>query len=178
MKPRNFINFNKVNFNNYELNAVLYYLVENKSIENVCNTFKCSQYELNGWINKYNKDVYIHYKKPLIIICQLPYYNIKETINIILKYFCDLQVCGYNSKTSEYWGKKINNNECELYFTLCVESNEFSTSNETTTSTITINIIIGIDVEIKQLISNIKKSINYYKVSKYTTNCFENIPIF
>ena len=42
--------------NNYKLNAVDYYLTEDKSQEEVCKIFKYSPRSLMRWVNVYNKD--------------------------------------------------------------------------------------------------------------------------
>ena len=40
----------------YKLNAVDYYLTEDKSQKEVCKIFKCSPRSLMRWVNQYNKD--------------------------------------------------------------------------------------------------------------------------
>ena len=40
----------------YKLNAVDYYLTEDKSKEEVCKIFKCSRRSLMRWVQKYKKD--------------------------------------------------------------------------------------------------------------------------
>ena len=42
--------------NDYKLTAVQYYLVEDKTQEDVCNIFKCSRRSLMRWVDKYKKD--------------------------------------------------------------------------------------------------------------------------
>jgi len=51
----------------YKLTAVQYYLVEDKTQEEVCKIFKCSRRSLMRWVEKYKKDgnVDIHYRKPV-----------------------------------------------------------------------------------------------------------------
>ena len=51
----------------YKLNAVNYYLTENKSQQEVCKIFKCSPRSLMRWVNLYNKDGEIkrNNKKPV-----------------------------------------------------------------------------------------------------------------
>jgi len=53
--------------NNYKLTAVQYYLVEDKTQEDVCKIFKCSPRSLMRWVNQYKKEgnVDIHYRKPV-----------------------------------------------------------------------------------------------------------------
>jgi transposase len=52
--------------NDYKLTAVQYYLVEDKTQEEVCKIFKCSPRSLMRWVERYKKDgnVDIHYRKP------------------------------------------------------------------------------------------------------------------
>ena len=40
----------------YKLNAVDYYLIEDKSQEEFCKFFKCSKRSLMRWVNQYNRD--------------------------------------------------------------------------------------------------------------------------
>jgi len=53
--------------NDYKLTAVQYYLVEDKTQEEVCKIFKCSPRSLMRWVERYNKEgnVDIHYRKPV-----------------------------------------------------------------------------------------------------------------
>jgi transposase len=53
--------------NDYKLTAVQYYLVEDKTQEEVCKIFKCTTRSLMRWVNQYKKEgnVYIHYRKPV-----------------------------------------------------------------------------------------------------------------
>jgi len=53
--------------NDYKLSAVNYYLVEDKTQEEVCKIFKCSRRSLIRWVERYKKDgnVDIHYRKPV-----------------------------------------------------------------------------------------------------------------
>ena len=53
--------------NDYKLTAVQYYLVEDKTQEEVCKIFKCSPRSLMRWVNQYKKEgnVDIHYRKPV-----------------------------------------------------------------------------------------------------------------
>jgi transposase len=53
--------------NDYKLSAVNYYLVEDKTQEEVCKIFKCSRRSLMRWVERYKKDgnVDIHYRKPV-----------------------------------------------------------------------------------------------------------------
>ena len=51
----------------YKITAVQYYLVEDKTQEEVCKIFKCSPRSLMRWVERYKKDgnVDIHYRKPV-----------------------------------------------------------------------------------------------------------------
>lgn len=57
----------------YKETAVQYYLVEDKTQEEVCKIFKCSPRSLMRWVEKYKKDgnVNINYRKPIA-------YKVKE----------------------------------------------------------------------------------------------------
>ena len=51
----------------YKLNAVDYYLTEDKSQEEVCKIFKCSPRSLMRWVNQYqkNSDIQRQNRKPV-----------------------------------------------------------------------------------------------------------------
>jgi len=53
--------------NDYKLIAVQYYLVEDKTQQEVCKIFKCSPRSLMRWVNQYKKEGNInkHYRKPI-----------------------------------------------------------------------------------------------------------------
>ena len=53
--------------NDYKITAVNYYLVEDKTQEEVCKIFKCYPRSLMRWVERYKKDgnVDIHYRKPI-----------------------------------------------------------------------------------------------------------------
>lgn len=53
--------------NDYKITAVNYYLVEDKTQEEVCKIFKCNPRSLMCWVERYKKDgnVDIHYRKPI-----------------------------------------------------------------------------------------------------------------
>jgi transposase len=44
------------NSNKYKETAVQYYLVEDKSQEEICKIFKCTRRSLMRWVQKYKKD--------------------------------------------------------------------------------------------------------------------------
>ena len=66
----------------YKISAVEYYLVEDKSQEEVCKIFKCSPRSLMRWVEKYNNDGEIkrYNKKPVAykITKDLVKYALKE----------------------------------------------------------------------------------------------------
>jgi transposase len=53
--------------NDYKLTAVQYYLVEDKTQEEVCKIFKCTPRSLMRWVERYKKEgnVNKHYRKPI-----------------------------------------------------------------------------------------------------------------
>ena len=53
--------------NDYKLTAVQYYLVEDKTQEDVCKIFKCSPRSLMRWVERYKNEgnVDIHYRNPV-----------------------------------------------------------------------------------------------------------------
>ena len=53
--------------NDYKITAVNYYLVEDKTQEEICKIFKCNPRSLMRWVERYKKDgnVDIHYRKPV-----------------------------------------------------------------------------------------------------------------
>ena len=53
--------------NDYKITAVNYYLVEDKTQEEVCKIFKCNPRSLMRWVERYKKygNVNIHYRKPI-----------------------------------------------------------------------------------------------------------------
>jgi transposase len=53
--------------NDYKLTALQYYLVEDKTQEEVCKIFKCTPRSLMRWVERYKneRNVNIHYRKPV-----------------------------------------------------------------------------------------------------------------
>ena len=66
--------------NDYKLSAVNYYLVEDKTQDEVCKIFKCSRRSLMRWVDRYENDgnVNIHYRKPIA-------YKVKK--NMLIFYY-------------------------------------------------------------------------------------------
>jgi len=60
--------------NDYKLTAVNYYLVEDKTQEEVCKIFKCSRRSLMRWVERYENDgnVNIHYIHSISKILYFP----------------------------------------------------------------------------------------------------------
>jgi transposase len=71
--------------NDYKLTAVQYYLLEDKTQEEVCKIFKCSPRSLMRWVERYKKDgnVDIHYRKPVAYKVKKEY--VKFLVNEINK---------------------------------------------------------------------------------------------
>lgn len=91
------------------------------------------------------------------VYCNINKNEICDVMNIILARFCKVSVCGYNKENDEYFGKKIKNNICELYFTiLVIDSGENK-------STILIKINNGNKSNINQLLKNIIEAIRLYE---------------
>ena len=53
--------------NDYKLTAVQYYLIEDKTQEEVCKIFKCTPRSLMRWVERYKKEgnVNIHHRTPV-----------------------------------------------------------------------------------------------------------------
>jgi transposase len=68
--------------NDYKLTAVQYYLVEDKTQEDVCKIFKCSPRSLMRWVERYKKDgnVNIHYRKPIAYKVKKEYVKLLDEI--------------------------------------------------------------------------------------------------
>jgi len=71
--------------NDYKLTAVQYYLVEDKTQEEVCKIFKCSPRSLMRWVERYKKEgnVDIHYRKPVAYKVKKEY--VKFLVDVINK---------------------------------------------------------------------------------------------
>jgi len=65
--------------NDYKITAVNYYLVEDKTQEEVCKIFKCNPRSLMRWVERYKKDgnVDIHYRKPVA-------YKVKKYVKFLV----------------------------------------------------------------------------------------------
>ena len=91
------------------------------------------------------------------VYCNINKKEICDVMNIILIRFCKVNVCGYNKENDEYFGKKIKNNICELYFTiLVVDSGENK-------STILIKISNGNKTNVNELLENIIDALRLYE---------------
>ena len=69
--------------NDYKLSAVLYYLENNDTKENVCNIFKCSRRSLSRWIEKYQNDNIIERKKRTYISYKVRQEHVNSAIDIL-----------------------------------------------------------------------------------------------
>jgi hypothetical protein len=91
------------------------------------------------------------------VYCNINKNEICDVMNIILIKFCKVSVCGYNKENDEYFGKKIKNNICELYFTILV----VNTGEKK--STILIKISNGNKTNINELLENIIDGVRLYE---------------
>ena len=69
--------------NDYKLSAVLYYLENNDTKENVCNIFKCSRRSLSRWIEKYQNDNIIERKNRTYISYKIRQEHVNSAIDIL-----------------------------------------------------------------------------------------------
>ena len=67
--------------NDYKLTAVQYYLVEDKTQEEVCKIFKCTPRSLMRWVERYKneRNVNIHYRKPVAYKVKIKRSKIKRS---------------------------------------------------------------------------------------------------
>ena len=71
--------------NDYKITAVNYYLVEDKTQEEVCKIFKCNPRSLMRWVERYKKNMLFFYYKNLKIIKPLRYKNYYKNLKINIK---------------------------------------------------------------------------------------------
>lgn len=69
--------------NDYKLSAVLYYLENNDTKENVCNIFKCARRSLSRWIEKYQNDNIIERKKRTYTSYKIRQEHVNSAIEIL-----------------------------------------------------------------------------------------------
>jgi hypothetical protein len=91
------------------------------------------------------------------VFCDINKNEICDVMNIILIRFCKVNVCGYNKENDEYFGKKIKNNICELYFTILVVDSGENKSN------ILIKISNGNKTNVIELLENIIGALKLYE---------------
>ena len=74
--------------NDYKLTAVQYYLVEDKTQEEVCKIFKCTPRSLMRWVERYKNEgnVNIHYRR-CIKKSNIPKYMLSNTCDAKHRYF-------------------------------------------------------------------------------------------
>jgi hypothetical protein len=112
--------------------------------------------------DKKNKDLLsakYRYIKPLKFMCNVNIETIFEIFQIGLKKFTEINIYGFNSRTNEYWLKKINKCESKLHFKISIFKKSKSSSY------IIITPILGTDKDINILTIKI---INLLKI--YDTN--------
>jgi len=80
---------------------------------------------------------------------------------------CGVDVCGFNTVTNKYWGKKSNKCVCYFYFQLSInEINEITDEK----SMITITLIAGKKEEVTKLLLQLTEGINGYKIMLIKNN--------
>lgn len=82
----------------------------------------------NGFIQNRNLQQYV-------IECDIDSSKICDIMEIIMLKYCKVSVFGYNMLDDKYWGKKINNGVCELYFQIKVNNLGYNNSNVVITPT-------------------------------------------
>lgn len=111
----------------------------------------------------YNQDLRYRLISKISICCDINKNKLIDIIQFIFSQKSDLSVFGYNTKSQEFWAKKIIKNEFLLHVTLSIKSNASENSN------IIVTPIIGNDKEIKNLILNLKEMLNIYKSFNFIT---------
>ena len=106
-----------------------------------------------------NKENIISYKSipNCLIHCCISKENIYAIMNLLLVEYCCVSVYGYNKSNDKYWGKKIKNQICELYFEISVKNNGENNS------TIAIVPNIGTDQNIKFIYKIIVEAISLHE---------------
>jgi hypothetical protein len=111
----------------------------------------------------YNPDLKYRLISKITICCDIDKNKLIDIIQFTFSQKSDLTVFGYNSKSQEFWAKKIIKNEFMLHVTLNIKS--INSDN----SKIIVTPIIGNDKEIKKLIIIITEMISLYKKFNYIT---------
>ena len=92
-----------------------------------------------------------------VIHCNIDKIRISDIMNTILINYCKVDVCGYNSETDEYWGKKFKNRFCDLHFSISILN---AGSNGTT---VVIKVATGSNKTVDLLLGNIMDVIKLYE---------------
>jgi len=116
--------------------------------------------------NKINKR-YIRAKfiSEITISCDINKNRLIQLIQFSFRNKGDFNVFGYNSKTDEYWAKKIVKNDIILYFTLTIKPNSYLNTD------IIINQIIGKNNEMQKFVFYLDETITLCKNSNFVKHC-------
>ena len=116
--------------------------------------------------NKINKR-YIRAKfiSEITISCDINKNRLIQLIQFSFRNKGDFNVFGYNSKTDEYWAKKIVKNDIILYFTLTIKPNSYLNTD------IIINQIIGKNNEMLKFVFYLDETITLCKNSNFVKHC-------
>ena len=111
----------------------------------------------------YNPDLRYRLISKISISCDIDKNKLIDIIQFIFSQKSDLSVFGYNTRSQEFWGKKIIKNEFLLHVTLSIKSVSSEKSN------IIVTPIIGNDKEIKNIVLIIKEMICLYQKFNFIT---------
>jgi hypothetical protein len=111
----------------------------------------------------YNPDLRYRLISKISICCDIDKNKLVDIIQFIFSQKSDLSVFGYNSKSQEFWAKKIIKNEFLLHVTLSIKSVSSEKSN------IIVTPIIGNDKEIKKIILIITEMLRLYQKFNFIT---------
>lgn len=101
------------------------------------------------------------------LICNINENKFAENVKMIFR-SCDVDVCGFNTFTNKYWGKK--NNKCVCYFHFELSIKEVIDEQ----SIITITLVTGKNHEVTRLLKQITEGINHYKIMAIKNNAQMN----
>jgi len=113
----------------------------------------------------YNRYVRARFTSEFTIACNINKNRLIQLIQFSFRNKGDLNVFGYNSKTDEYWAKKIVKNDIMLYFTLTIKPNSHLNSD------IIINQIIGKNNEMQKFVFYLDETITLCKNSNFIKHC-------
>jgi len=109
--------------------------------------------------DKKNKSIFCtkyRYIKPLQFSCNVSLESLYEIFQKCLNKFTEINICGFNSRTNEYWLKKINKCESNLHFNISI------IKKTKTSSFIIITPILGTDNDINILTTRILNLLKIY----------------